>query len=109
MIYMLLEEGLNDFGGLGELNFESFLTPMLEFVAIIVMIFLMIYLYQNHRYFLAILCVWLFSLIFGLMSIQRYSIPFSPYIQIFFILIQTIYFFETCYDFYAYNKKLEKN
>lgn len=85
-------------------NYESFLSPLVSVLIIFFCVGLMLYLYRYADYWLAILCVWLFSVIFGLASIQNFWLPFSPYIQIFFILIQTIYFFQSSLLLYRYGK-----
>ena len=62
----------------------------------------MLVLYTKLRRFVLITVVFLFSLVIGMMSIQETSIPFSPYIQIFFLLFQTIIFLITSLRVYQY-------
>lgn len=66
---------------------------------ILVLIILMIYMYASKRYFVPILIVYLFSLIFAMTSFD-FGIPFSPYIQIFFMLLQTGFFAMTAIEVY---------
>ena len=62
------------------------------FILVLLMI-LMIYLYQKVRKFLPELVVFLFSIVIGMLSISSLGIPYTPWIQIFFILIQGIFFY----------------
>lgn len=62
------------------------------FVLVLLMI-LMIYLYQKVRKFLPELVVFLFSIVIGMLSISSLGIPYTPWIQIFFILIQGVFFY----------------
>jgi hypothetical protein len=77
------------------INFSEWIFPFIEFFFIIFLLCLMGYLYKKMRIWVMILLVFTFSLIFGIISIMRFDIPFSPYIQIFFILFQTIIFLST--------------
>lgn len=83
------------------LNFQSFLTPLISVFILIFLMMLMVYCYRNQRYFLVILTIWSFSLIFGMISIQNWSLPFTPYFQIFFMVIQSVYFLQTSLQFYG--------
>lgn len=70
-------------------------------------IMIVLYLKRNffavQEFFLIILCVFSFSLIIGMISIRDGSIPFSPYIQMFFLLFQSILF--TIGSLEVYNDK----
>ena len=63
-------------------------------IVILLLLFLMIYFYSKKRYFLPILVVFLFSLIIGMLSME-FGIPFTPYVQIFFMLMQSVFFIMT--------------
>lgn len=63
---------------------------------ILLMIFLMLFLYLKTREFIPILFVYCFSLLLGVISFSVSRIPFTPYIQIFFMLFQTIIFYLVC-------------
>lgn len=77
------------------LNYTTWINPFIEFFFLMGLIITMIYMYRKMRIWVLILFIFLFSIIFGMISIMNFSVPFSPYIQIFFILFQTIVFFIT--------------
>jgi hypothetical protein len=77
------------------LNIDAWIIPFLEFFFLMILLLIMVYLYRKMRVWLLILTVFLFSLVFGMISIMSFAIPFSPYIQIFFMLFQSIVFFQT--------------
>lgn len=72
-------------------DLTSMITPVLSLFFIIFLIGLMIFCYLKVRVFLVILVIYLFSLLIGVMFLEIDNIPFTPYLQIFFILIQTIF------------------
>lgn len=80
---------------MNQLDWSLVLIPFLSIFIIIVLLLLMLYLYLKARNFLIILVVYLFSLIIGISSLTTLYIPFTPFIQIFFILFQTVIFILT--------------
>ena len=68
------------------------ITPILSIIILFLLMVIMIVLYCKIRRFIVILMLFLFSLIIGIDSLKQGIIPFSPYIQIFFLLFQTIIF-----------------
>ena len=60
---------------------------------LVLFIIFMVYLYQKVKKFLPELVVFLFSIVIGMLSISSLGIPYTPWIQIFFILIQGIFFY----------------
>jgi len=69
-------------------------------MGIVVLFFLMGFmaiLYLKLRVFLVILIVYVFSLMIGINSLQDYSIPFSPNLQILFLLYQSLFFLLTTF------------
>lgn len=66
---------------------------------------IMVVLYTKVRIFLVILTVFLFSLVIGMSSLEQFDIPFSPYIQIFFLVFQSIFFLMTSIEVYYYKKE----
>jgi hypothetical protein len=91
---MLLQDWLN--GSLtNPLNTDIWIIPFLEFGFIIFLMLTMIYCYKKMRIWVIMVLIYGFSLIFGMMSIMSFSVPFSPYIQMFFILFQTLLFITT--------------
>ena len=59
----------------------------------------MLYFYMKARVFLAVLVVFLFSLVMGALSFTFYMYPFYPYFTVFFLMIQSVLFMLTCLDF----------
>ena len=78
------------------------LTPVLSILILFVLMGLMVFFYTRHAYmfFLPILSVFLFSLVIGVSSIAESNIPFTPYFQMFFLLIQTVFFMLHTFEFF---------
>ena len=74
------------------LDWHIVLEPFLSILILIVLMLIMVIIYRYIRIWLAILVLFLFSLIIGINSIGIENIPFNPYISIFFILFQSIFF-----------------
>lgn len=70
---------------------------------ILVLIILMLYFFRHYKDYLPILVIYLFSLVIGMNSFI-YGIPFTPYIQIFFILLQTSLILTTSLNYYNSKK-----
>ena len=81
------------------------LTPILTILILFVLMGLMIYFYRKLRVFPIILVVYLFSLVIGTMSIGEGIIPYTPYFQFFFLLIQTIFFMLTALNLFTKKKR----
>lgn len=67
-------------------------------MGMVIIIFLMIFmaiLYAKVRIFLVILIVYVFSLVIGVDALQDFTIPFSPYLQVLFLLYQSLFFLLT--------------
>ena len=71
------------------------ITPILSVFILFLIMFITIILFLKIRIFLVILVVFLFSLVIGISALSETSIPFSPYLQIFFLLHQSIIFLIT--------------
>lgn len=84
------------------MDWESVLMPFLVIIFLIFLMGLMIFLYMKLRVFTVILTVFLFSLIFGMLSMSFEFLPFTPFISIFFMLFQTIFFLITTLDMIKY-------
>lgn len=65
-------------------------TPFIEFLFIIFLIVLMVYLYSKMEGYWLMIFTLVFSSIIATISINNYILPFTPYIQTFFILFQLI-------------------
>lgn len=63
--------------------------PIMTFLTLIILIVLSLYCYLKVRRFLLNLVIYLFSLIIGFNALNESTIPFTPYIQIFFLFFQT--------------------
>ena len=77
-------------------------------LAIIVMFFLMglmIFFYTVNRRWIIMLTIFLFSIIFGVIALSQFQIPFSPYFQLFFIIFQSIFFLLVSKDAFYKTKK----
>ena len=67
-------------------------------MGVIILFFLMILmalLYYKTRYTFIMILVYLFSLLIGINALNDYSIPFSPYLQVLFLLFQSLLFLLT--------------
>lgn len=76
------------------------LQPFLGVFVLIILMIIMIILYWKIRIWLAILIVFLFSLIIGINSLSLEYIPFNPYFSIFFILFQSSFFIMRSIEIY---------
>ncbi|MGM0496044.1 MAG: hypothetical protein ACQERX_05230 [Bacillota bacterium] len=72
------------------LNYSSILTPLIEVFILIFLMLIMVYLYKNMRVVALMMICLMFSVIIGVISITNWSLPFTPYLQVFFILFQLI-------------------
>lgn len=72
------------------LNTTGWIIPLIEFAVLMGLLVGNMYLYKKLRIWIFILSVFMFNLIFAILSIRSYVLPFTPYIQIFSILIQTL-------------------
>lgn len=78
---------------------ESIAEVGIMFASIFILVFLIVLMWyfftkyrSNQVKFLIVLVIFLFSIVIGVSSITSFSIPFSPWFQLFFLLIQTIFF-----------------
>jgi len=90
-----------------EYNYESIFSPIVSTFLIIFLMVAMVYLYRYQRFFLLIFIVWIFSIVIGLISIKNFWLPFSPYFQIFFMLIQSVYLFLTSINLFEEFRGME--
>ena len=81
------------------------LEPILSVFILIILMVIMLIVYVKLRIFLVILVIFLLSLIIGITSIMDYSLPFSPYLQILFILFQSVIFIITSIGVFTYGKE----
>ena len=79
---------------------DSFGTEVLAALLLIVLICFNIYIYLKVRRWVIIVLCFMFSIIFSVGSFD-YNVPFSPYLQIFYILISGIVFLITSMEAYS--------
>lgn len=84
---------------------QAIILMSVMFASIFVLVFLIVLMWYFHtKYkanqmkFLIVLVIFLFSIVIGVSSLTYFSIPFSPYFQLFFMLIQTIFFILTAIE-----------
>lgn len=82
---------LQDYNFTGQYDLLGF-YPLMTFFAIIFLFGLMVFCYLKIRVFVLILGIYLFSLVIGFNAMSESVIPFTPYLQIFFLIFQTIIF-----------------
>ena len=81
------------------------ITPIIEVIVLFLLMIFMLYLYMKVRVWVAILVLYMFSLVIGFIAVNDGAIPFTPYLQIFFLVFQTILFFLTSFDAFPNRKK----
>lgn len=69
------------------------LTPLIEFFIHLFLLFLAIYNYKKLRFYELGILIMLIAVIFFLMSISQQILIFSPYIQLLFLMVQLIIFY----------------
>jgi len=72
----------------------SILTPFLEFVIMALFLYLTIY-FASRQIYGGVLIIYLFALIIGFRALIDFVLPFSPYLQIFYILLETYLFIKS--------------
>lgn len=76
---------------------------------LIVLLVLMIYYSKRTKYYITIIVIYMFALVIGFESLQHSHTPFSPMIEIFFVLFHTSLFIQSAIDYYTLDKmKREK-
>lgn len=84
------------------------LDSIMGLFALFILIIIMIVLFKYLRVFLVILVVFLFSLVIGMIAIEDGSIPFSPYLQMFFMVFQGVVFLITSLGAYTDYKEFKE-
>lgn len=79
--------------------------PIMTLFVIIFLFIIMLFCYLKIRVFIVILLIYLFSLIIGFSSMNESIIPFTPYLQIFFLLFQTVIFTITALEVFRNENK----
>jgi len=75
---------------MSEIGLENFLSPMLAFLMFLLLIG--IYNFAKIRRPIIALILWLFSIIIGMESMNIPYLPFTPFLQLFIILMQSYFF-----------------
>jgi len=70
-------------------DIEGWIFPFLSFGVLIFLVVVMIYFKFKYEVILIELLIWGFTIIIGIQSISDYVIPYSPYLQILIILINS--------------------
>lgn len=71
---------------------------------LLVLIILMIYSYRNLKDILPVIVIYGFSLIIGMESLSHIHTPFSPMIEIFFLVFQSTIFLLSAMNLFQKNK-----
>lgn len=74
------------------LDWNVVFAPALNIFILVLFIALMLIAYYKIKRFIVVLFIFLFSLIIGVLAISTVELPFNPYLPIFFMLLQTIFF-----------------
>ena len=78
--------------------------PLMSFFAILFLFALMLFCYIKIRVFLVILVIYLFSLVIGITAFNESVIPFTPFLQIFFLVFQSIIFIIVSIEVFSKNE-----
>lgn len=76
------------------------IQPILTVFILLILMLIMVIIYIKIKNLLVIIVIFLFSLIIGMTSLTIEAIPFTPYIQIFFMLFQMSIFIITSTEMY---------
>jgi len=74
------------------LDWNTVFAPALNIFILVLFIALMLIAYYKIKRFIVVLFIFLFSIIIGILAINTVELPFNPYLPIFFILFQAIFF-----------------
>ena len=87
------------YGQIAVYNPDTLVVNVLGFIFLIGLIGAMLLCYFKFRVFLFALTIEIFSLIFGVLALST-SLPFQPYLPIFFIIVQSVIFSKISMDFF---------
>lgn len=74
-----------------DIGLGNFLLPLIAVVVMIFTVIFAIYTYTKIRRVIVILIIWIFAVPFSLMSMNIPWFPFTPWFQLFFMLIITAF------------------
>lgn len=83
---MILQEEMSS------LDWSTVFAPALNIFILVFLIALMLIAYYKIKRFIVVLFIFLFSIVIGILAISTAELPFNPYLPIFFILLQGIFF-----------------
>lgn len=86
---MIYQDTLDSF------DWITIFTPALSVFILFFLLVLMLIIHWKIRNWLFELIIFLFSIIIGLISMSNGNIPFTPYLQLFFIILQAFIFIQT--------------
>lgn len=75
----------------------TIVAPLGTIFLLVVLVALMLICFQKFRYFPVIFTLWVFSMVLGVMALNV-DLPLSPFIQIFFLVFQSIMFILDVFD-----------
>jgi hypothetical protein len=81
-------------------DMQYLIAPVFSVLMLAILLILMVFFYTKKRVFVIILAIFLFSIILGVDSLNVDGIPFTPWFQVFFIVIQTVFFIMTAVNVY---------
>ena len=87
--------GVIDFSDI--FDFSPIIELLLTLGGLVFLLVIMAYFFKNLRVFPVILVIFIISLVVGFNALEV-DIPFSPIIQLVFILVQSCFFLITCLD-----------
>jgi hypothetical protein len=79
----------------------EFTAPILSVIMMFFLILLNLYAWHKVRNWLLVFVIFMFSMIFGVVALSI-EIPFTPYFQIFFIIVQLVILFLMSFRVYKY-------
>ena len=77
---------------ISEIGIENFLTPLLALGFLMFILLVGLYNFAKIRRPIVALILWMFSIIIGMESMNVPYLPFTPFLQVFIILMQSYFF-----------------
>jgi len=77
---------------MSEIGLENFLSPLLALGFLMFLLLVGLYNFARIRRPVVALILWLFSVIIGFESMNIPYLPFTPFLQLFIIIMQTYFF-----------------
>lgn len=74
-------------------------------LVLIIILILMIYYSKKLNHYTNLIVIYLFSLVIGFESFLHIHTPFSPMVEIFFVILNTSIFINSAIDYYTLSKR----